>query len=86
MNKKLLLVILLCVLFILSGCVSAQKDSNGKAVETIKAIISYGNGTTETVDVDHFSSGYVGLTLYLTDGRTMYSSRVNTVIITEPIN
>jgi len=86
MNKKLLLVILLCVLFILSGCVSAQKDSNGKAVETIKAIISYGNGTTETVEVDHFSSGHVSLILYLTDGRTIYTSCANTVIITEPIN
>ena len=86
MIKKLLIFLVLGVLlFVLSGCKSAKEDSHGNPLETIKAIVSHGDGTSETVDVKQYSTGQATVRLYLADGREIFTSYVNVVLITSPI-
>ena len=83
MKKILIVIVLLALILISSGCVAKPKeDEYGNKTEDIRAIITCGSVVTENIQVKEYlriSSGWIQI--IATDGRIFCTNEHNVLII-----
>lgn len=79
MKKFCVVLILIALIFLLGGC-GSQSDS-GKTVTS--AMIRYFDGSSEQVLLSSYWIGYSTVKLYTADGREIWSSPYNIIIVKE---
>ena len=79
MKKLLVILMILALLFMFSGCSTTGGSKNGSRLQ---AVIHYGTNGVDWVDVDHYERIDNGLTkVYATDGTVYYVHPMNVMMI-----